>query len=493
MATIIEQKPKFQNMPVGQNVIFAVSNDPIVANQTKVKFIAEVHISKEDPPNLSTATNKIGTFKVTPNNKGIGIFDFSSILENYVKADNMGSLDGNGSDFKGTNTINYPHAIHIIDKYSRNDNTVAWLAIQFKLEYLGAEDCSGNQDDNVVRIPCSQAVNSVNYALWNGYIKETDTLTFSGVSRQNFGYEWKDRFLLNGTTQEFLTNAPDTQYANDGDYGTIAFITPEIFNQTVMDRIKFTFYSAAGISIGTEVVMRSWTNGAFSGGLTQSLASLRLMYFGCFPGNLRNWSTTFQNLILAQTIQGGYYTIQAMNNLTPVSKLYTIYVNCPSATTVEGSSWVKKELQYDPIRLCWLNQWGVWDYYTFNKKSVTSIKTKGSTYTQLAGTWNESTFKLHGYKGGKKSFRVNATEMIKMNTDFISQDNNTMLEELVNSPEVYMLKGYHTDPTDSTLNTYVTPVRLTTSSFTKKTVGNDRLIQYTFEVEKSKTLRTQSI
>ena len=83
--------------------------------------------------------------------------------------------------------------------------------------------------------------------------------------------------------------------------------------------------------------------------------------------------------------------------------------------------------------------------------------------------------------------------MIKMNTDFISQDNNTMLEELVNSPEVYMLKGYHTDPTDSTLNTYVTPVRLTTSSFTKKTVGNDRLIQYTFEVEKSKTLRTQSI
>ena len=80
-----------------------------------------------------------------------------------------------------------------------------------------------------------------------------------------------------------------------------------------------------------------------------------------------------------------------------------------------------------------------------------------------------------------------------MNTDFISEDNNTTLEELVNSPEVYMLEGYHTDPTDSTLNNYVAPVRLTTSSFTKKTIGNDRLIQYTFEVEKSKTLRTQSI
>jgi hypothetical protein len=493
MATLIEQKPSFQAMPVGQDVIFAVSNNPIVANQTKVKFIAEVHISREDPPNLSTNDNKVGTFKITPNNKGVGIFDFTSVVENYVKADNMGSMSGNGSDYKGNNTLTYRHAIHLIDKYSRNDNNVCWLAIQFKLEYLGAEDCAGQQDDNTVRVPCSQAVNSANYMLWNGYIKETDVMTYSGANKQNFGYDWKDRFLLNSTTQEFLTNAPATQYANDGDYGTIGFITPEIYNQTVMDRIKLRYYTSAGVSLGTETVMRSWDNGAFTGGLTQSFASLRLQYFGCFPGNLRNWSTNFQALITAESIQGGYYTVQAYNNLTPVSQLYTIQVNCPRATTLDGSDWLKRKLQYDPIRLCWLNQWGVWDYFTFNKKSTTSIKAKGSTYTQLAGTWNESTFKKYGYKGGEKTFRVNAKEVIKMNTDFISPDNNTMLEELINSPEVYMLDSFHTDPDSSTLNTYVTPVRLTTSNFTKKTVGNDRLIQYTFEVEKSKTLRTQSI
>jgi len=43
------------------------------------------------------------------------------------------------------------------------------------------------------------------------------------------------------------------------------------------------------------------------------------------------------------------------------------------------------------------------------------------------------------------------------------------------------------------LNQYVVPVRLSTSSHTIKTVANDKLIQYTFEVEKSKTLRTQSV
>ena len=85
-------------------------------------------------------------------------------------------------------------------------------------------------------------------------------------------------------------------------------------------------------------------------------------------------------------------------------------------------------------------------------------------------------------------------ERISMNTDFVSEDFNTMFEELINSPEVYMLSEYEDiTETFSALNQYVTPVRLTTSSFTRKTIANDKLIQYTFEVEKSKTLRTQAV
>ena len=90
-------------------------------------------------------------------------------------------------------------------------------------------------------------------------------------------------------------------------------------------------------------------------------------------------------------------------------------------------------------------------------------------------------------------------EKIKMNTDFITEEHSEWFEELINSPEVYIIKGWesprhitNTNTFDS-LNTYATPVTLTTKSFTKKTVANDKLIQYTFEVEKSKTLNTQSI
>ena len=126
-------------------------------------------------------------------------------------------------------------------------------------------------------------------------------------------------------------------------------------------------------------------------------------------------------------------------------------------------------------------------------KSAKTTSTKGSTYQQIEGTWNESTYQVNGFKGGKKAFRVNATEKISMNTDFVSESESEWFEDLINSPEVYILDGYQSQAANPALNQYATPVRLTTSSYTKKTVANDKLMQYTFEVEKSKTLRTQSV
>ena len=89
---------------------------------------------------------------------------------------------------------------------------------------------------------------------------------------------------------------------------------------------------------------------------------------------------------------------------------------------------------------------------------------------------------------------MNATETITINTDFVSENDNVMFEELTNSPEVYILQPYQSTETGyEALNEYVTPVRLKSTSFTKKTIANDKLLQYTFEIEKSQTLRTQSI
>ena len=471
MPNIIEQKPKYDVLPVGQDIIFAVSNVDIVANQLKVKFVAQVRISSGQPP---TASDLVATFKTTPNNKGVGIFDFSNVVENYVNADNMAFET---AKYKDELASDVPFPIHLIDKYSRNNNNVRYLAIRFKIEYLGAD----TDYPYVVNNASGNSVDTADFLLFNGYLKETDALEYGGGANQNFGWDWRDDFLLDVATQRFLTNAPFEQSANLEDYGTMAFIQPQINDiGDEITNVTLLYVDANNVLLNAETMDLTSANGAFN--TYDGKTDKQILYFGCFPANLRGDGTTmFAGLVSAGTIQGGQIQFYATNSGSAMTQVYKININCPD------------EKGFEPIRLCWLNQYGVWDYFTFNKKSTRSISTKGSTYNQLAGTWNGSTYRADGYKGGKKSFRVNATEKIKMNTDFVSADYNTTFEELINSPEVYILDGFQTDNPNALLNTYVTPVRLTTSNFTRKTVANDKLIQYSFEVEKSKKLRTQSV
>ena len=474
MATLIQQNPLYDQLVVGQDIIFTVSNSGIVSSEINVKFIAEVHISNNFPPNLAVSTDVIGTFKTTPNNAGVGMFDLSPVLESFVKSDN---LAGRSSTYKlNGQSSDSIVPIHLIDKYSKNRNAISYLAIQFKIEYT---DTNGF-------IVTTDPVNSDLYNIFNGYLKYTDILDLADTpytqsTGNNFGYPIPQKFTFGQDSGQFLTNAPTTQYANVNDYGTFSFLTI----LTIPTRIRLVYYDSSGSQIGLEYVDFNTSNGAIPS--LNSSASKRLFYFGVFPANLRNWSTVFNSSAVFDFIEGGYYTVEPLLVSNNFGQKYTINVNCPNTKGFES------------IRLCWLNQWGAWDYYTFTMKSSKTISTKGSTYRQLEGTWNESRYKVNGFKGGKKAFRVNATEKIKMNTDFVNESESEWFEELINSPEVYILEGFQSDIqfsgalTIPAMNQYVTPVRLTTSSYTKKTIANDKVMQYTFEVEKSKTLRTQAV
>ena len=345
----------------------------------------------------------------------------------------------------------------------------------YKRQYLDNDPTSSTFGDIILD---GTADVSEELTVYNGYVKNSDVLL---LQNSNFGFNFLP-FSLN-TSQEgrFLTNAPIVQYATKNDYGTLAM---SAFGLLELAYIRFTYTKTDGTTI-VEQVNRTFTNGAYTSATSNSRSVF--IYIGCFPGNLRNWSGTFQALIAAETLVS--YTVQCFNSSNQVlSESIKINLLCPNT---KG---------YKPIRLTWLNQYGTWDYYTFNMKSSKMISTKGSTYQQLEGSWNDLTYKVDSFRGGKKAFRVNATEKITMNTDFVNESETAWFEELINSPEVFILNGYDaseaafsTGSINALLNTYVIPVRLTTSSYTRKTVANDKIMQYTFEVEKSKTLRTQSV
>jgi hypothetical protein len=469
MAIIIKQKPAYPTFPVGQEVIFSVYNHSIVTTKTNVKYIAQVYIDK-NPIVPNTGAGFVGEFKTTPNGAGYGMFDLSSIVESYVNADNMANISSNYKGvFIGTSN---PTPLHLVDEYSRNQNIIRYLRVVFRTEYL-----DGSQTPPVV-IRASDFDVTDEMKIWNGYLKETDAInTFSG----NFGYR-PDRFFLNklvsegDTAAKWLTNAPDDRYALPTDYG-VASLMSFPYEGAELHHIKLTYFKNNGQQVSEEV-----DNVYNKGGMGpyQSNSDWNILHFGCYPANIYNWSSTFKALIDDNNITKYIVVGQNVDDVQ-VTFAFTVNILCPN------------QKGYEPIRLTWLNQWGTWDYYTFNMKSSKSISTKGSTYEQLGGTWNESTYKPNSYKGGKKSFRVNATEKVIMNTDFVNESESEWFEELINSPEIYILNGFKTDSVGSALTTYVIPVRLNTSSYTRKTVANDKLMQYTFEVEKSKTLRTQAV
>ena len=173
MATIIEQEPLYAQLPVGQEVIFVVSNNAIVGNETSVRFIADVYISDTIPTAISSTSVPTATFKTTPNNAGVGIFDFRQVVENYVSADNMAA---NNSEYKlVTTTDSTQHPIHLIDKYSRNKKTARWLTIQFKTQF----------NHITAGIITVEPQNSIDYQIFNGYLKYSDILTMGTLTTAN--------------------------------------------------------------------------------------------------------------------------------------------------------------------------------------------------------------------------------------------------------------------------------------------------------------------
>ena len=470
MAVSIDQKPLYTTLPIGQQIIFAVSENTIVAEKFKVKFIAEVHVSNE-AINLTSANARIGIFKTTPNNAGVGIFDLRPILETFVKSDNEGSTTGNGSRYKQSTSIPVAqavgHPIHLIDKYAVSENAVRNFSIQFSVEWAETENGE---------MVTGHAENSDQYLFFNGVLQYDDVLT---LYKGNYGYNLSaNNFYLAQTPTAgvgLLSNAPRTQNARLTDYGTFPFLNFLPDSDEYVLSFEFKYYYQ-GVLQDSEVLTYEWPNG----GVTKfgKYTSQYLIYLGGFPANLRGWSSKFEALVTAGTIDNyGIFPTTTAGTVTP----YYIDIICPN------------ERGYEGIRLGWLNQWGVWDYYTFNMKSTRSIAAKRIPYTQAGGTWNESTFKISGYKGGKKNFRVNSTEKIKINTDFVTEEEGVWFEELINSPEVYIINGFSTDAIDTITNKYIDPVTLTTSSYVKKTIANDKLMQYTFEIEKSKMKRTQAV
>ncbi len=137
---------------------------------------------------------------------------------------------------------------------------------------------------------------------------------------------------------------------------------------------------------------------------------------------------------------------------------------------------------YDSVQVMFKNRYGAWEYFTFtqDKKKRDSIR-RNEIRKEL--NWGEiSNANMKAYRGRQVISSMVEEEFV-LNSNWITETENTWLSELIESNDVYILESYvgQSKP-------YPVPIVITDASYEYKTAYRDQLfnltINYKYAVEK---------
>jgi len=152
----------------------------------------------------------------------------------------------------------------------------------------------------------------------------------------------------------------------------------------------------------------------------------------------------------------------------------TISTSATSVTSASGNyTWTIERVcsaKYSPIQMRFINHKGAPQDQYFFLKTVESVNTKSETFKRNIFTYSSSNYDTKSHQ--TQTFNKNGKKRFTLNTDYIAEAYNAVIEDIMLSEYVWIFIG-----------NVLHPVTVVTSSLTKKTSLNDKLIQYTLEVE----------
>ena len=142
---------------------------------------------------------------------------------------------------------------------------------------------------------------------------------------------------------------------------------------------------------------------------------------------------------------------------------------------VEGVTVLKiqniEECKYTPYKVTFINKYGVYQDLWFFKRSNLSMTKKDEMFkSNLIGTNGSRDYATNRHQ--YSTFHVNAKETLSLNTGFYPESYNEVFRQMSLSDKIWIK-----------YNEKTLPVRLTSSSLSFKTKLDDKLINYTIELE----------
>ena len=145
----------------------------------------------------------------------------------------------------------------------------------------------------------------------------------------------------------------------------------------------------------------------------------------------------------------------------------TIYVNDGNTVEVYKVENIE-ECKYNPYKVTFVNKFGALQDLWFFKRSNLSLQTKEESYK--ANIVTNGTYSINSRQ--KTVFNKTGVEKLQLNTGFYPESYNEIFRQLTLSEEVWM--NYNGD---------TLPITVMSSNLNYKTSLNDKLINYTIDVE----------
>ena len=191
-----------------------------------------------------------------------------------------------------------------------------------------------------------------------------------------------------------------------------------------------------------------------------------------------NGSDSFQSRVI---VGGGTYEdsscLQEFEDDFIINDFDSINVTYTEGTDIKVKILKVKninECKYDPIKVTFVNKFGALQDIIFFKKSIEKTDVKGEEFK--ASVFDQSTLTYKTYQHQRTQFMVQGNDSYTMNTGYMPEDYNQVIEQLMLSEQVWATFVTETE-------VLVRPLVPKTKSVTYKTSLNDKLIDYTIDFD----------
>jgi hypothetical protein len=431
MAVSLIQQPTSPNGAYTR--LLYVASGSVTTSNPQYQYVMDIY--------ESGSSDMITRVTQTPNPAGTAVFDPSRIFQGELEQDNIWNiLNGNAATGSGKTFI-----VNFGEQYGTSVSSS--VTVYPDLQNTEIDITPAVVDPN----------NGISYNFQSG-----SYLPVSGAEDIVLS---NDPLLLNYGRKSFTE--PGTVFKPVGvlDYETVSYLNDATDPYTTYDVVLYA----------NDTVLKTITDKNLNIGSTNA----KMVYVGVGPQNLMEANAdlipfftteTWSHYTVTIKTAGASFTntVYFANEAINPTILHQITFNGNLlVTTVPPIS------QKEKVRFAWINEYGVWDYYNvYNAvKRSSNITKQNVTLPQVDYSSTSSPYNVNNR--GEKNYYTEVKDTFTIETSYIGKNVSNWLEEMLESPSVYLQRG-----------SQFIPVVITNSNYTSNThQARQKLFQYTINFQ----------